>query len=132
VDVLTGERVQIERHRRDEGLTLAGAHLGDVALVEDDPAHQLDVEEANAHVALERLAHRGVGLEQDVLERLAVRDALPVLGGLGLQLVVGELLELGLEGADVLGLVAQPLEPPTLADAQKALEATVIVARHRS
>ena len=81
--------------------------------------------------ALERLAHRRERLEEDVLERLAVGDALPELGGLALHLLVGELLELGLERSDVLGLASQPLEPPAFADAQKALEATVIVAGHR-
>jgi hypothetical protein len=96
MDVLPRERVQVERHRGDERLSFARAHLGDVALVEDDPAHHLDVEEADAHRPLERLAHRREYLEEDVLERLAVRDALPELGGLSLQFLVGELLELGL------------------------------------
>ena len=131
MDVLPRERVQVEGHRGDEGLSLARLHLGDVALVEDDPAHHLDVEEADAHRPLERLAHRRERLEEDVLERLAVRDALPELGGLALQLLVGELLELRFERSDVLRLAAQPLEPPALADAQKALEATEIVAGHR-
>ena len=36
VDVVARQRVQVERHRRDERLPLAGLHLGDVALVEDD------------------------------------------------------------------------------------------------
>ena len=109
MDVLPRERVQVERHRGDEGLSFARLHLGDVALVEDDPAHHLDVEEADAHRPLERLAHRRERLEEDVLERLAVRDALPELGGLALQLLVGELLELGLERADVLRLMRSRL-----------------------
>ena len=58
----------------DERLALAGLHLGDVALVQDDPAHQLDVERARAHRALERLAHGRERLEEDLVERLAVRD----------------------------------------------------------
>src|SRR3712207_7537123 len=42
VDVVARERVQVERHRRDERLSLARLHLGDVALVKDDRAHDLD------------------------------------------------------------------------------------------
>ena len=77
-----GERVQVERLRGDERLALAGLHLGDVALVEDDPAHQLDVEEADADRPLERLANERERLEQELVERLAVLDALPELGRL--------------------------------------------------
>ena len=49
--------------------------------------------------ALERLADGRERLEEEVLERLAVLDALLELGGLALQLLVGELLEVGLERA---------------------------------
>ena len=76
VDALAGERVQVERQRRDERLALAGLHLGDVALVEDDPAHQLDVEEALPDRALARLADGGEGLEEELVERLAVLEPL--------------------------------------------------------
>ena len=64
------ERVQIQRLDRDERLALAGLHLGDVALVEGDAAHQLDVEEADADRALERLPHGRERLEEQLLERL--------------------------------------------------------------
>ena len=50
-------------------------------------------------VALARLADGREGLEEELLERLAVLEPLPELGGLAAQLVVGELLELGLERA---------------------------------
>ena len=43
VDALAGERVQEDRERRDEGLAFAGRHFGDLALVEDDAADELDV-----------------------------------------------------------------------------------------
>ena len=122
MDAAARERVQVERLRRDERLALAGLHLGDVALVEDDAAHQLHVEEAHVHRALERLAHRGERLEEDLVEVLAVLDALPELGRLRGELGVGELLELGLERADVLRLLGEPLEAPAFADAQDLLE----------
>jgi hypothetical protein len=127
MDVLAGQRVQVERLDRDERLPLARLHLGDVALVEGDPAHHLDVEEPDPHRSLERLADRGVRLEEEVLGRLAVLDPLSELGRLGGELLVGEGFELGLEGRDVVRLVLQALEPPTLADAQEFLEAAELL-----
>ena len=99
VRAATGERVQVERLRRDERLPFAGLHLGDVALVEDDAAHQLHVEEADADRALERLPHGRERLEEDVVDVLAVLDPLLELDRLGGELFVAELLELGLERA---------------------------------
>ena len=81
VDARARERVQEQRHRGDEGLPFTGLHLGDVALVEDDPAHHLHVEDALAGLALTRLAHRRVGLEQELVDRLAVLEPLPEIGG---------------------------------------------------
>ena len=76
VDARAGQRVQVERGRRDERLALTGLHLGDVALVEDDPAHHLDVEHPLLRLAPARLAHGGVRLEEQLVERLAVLEPL--------------------------------------------------------
>ncbi len=122
VDALAGERVEVERLGRHEGLALAGLHLGDVALVEDDAAHHLHLEQLDATVAAEGLAHRGERLEEQLLERRAVLEPLLELRRLPLELGIRELLELGLEREDVLGLVADPLEAPALAGAQNFLE----------
>ena len=118
VRALAGEGVQVERLHRDEGLSLARLHLGDVALVQDDPAHLLHVEEADVHGALERLADRGEGLEDELAHRLAVLDPLPELDRLARELGIGELLELGLERADVGRLLGEPLQAPSLAEAK--------------
>ena len=118
-----GERVQIQRQARDERLALTGLHLGDVALVEHDPAHQLDVEEPLTRLALARLADRRERLVEDVVERLAVRNPLPELGALGVELRVAQRLEVGLERGDVRGLLGQPLQPLALAQAKDLLEA---------
>src|SRR5205807_80641 len=104
------KRVQVERLRGDESLALARLHLGDVALVEDDPAHRLDVEDALSQGALAGLADCGEGLEDELVERLAVLQALPELGGLPGQGLVGELLEVGLEGGDVRRLLLEALD----------------------
>ena len=120
MDALAGEPVEVERLHGDERLALTGLHLRDVALVEDDPAHQLDVEEPDADRALERLANSGVRLEDQVLERLAVLEALLELGGLAAELVVRQLLEVGLERADVRRLLGEALEAAPLAHAEDA------------
>jgi hypothetical protein len=119
VDVVACQRIQVERHRRDERLSLTGLHLGDVAFVEGDPAHQLNVEEAHSHRPLERLANGGIGLEEDVLGGLARCEPLAELGGLRRQVRLPELL---LECADIGGLALEPLEPPAFADAEKFFE----------
>ena len=123
VHVLAGERVEVERQARDEGLALAGLHLGDVALVQHDAAHQLDVEQPLPGLALARLAHSGERLEEDVLERLAVLEPLLELRGLRVQLGVAQRLEVGLERGDVRRLLGEALDPPTLAEAEHLLEA---------
>ena len=70
------ERVEVGRQGRDERLALTGLHLGDVAQVQRGAAHDLDVEVALAEGALARLADRGERLGQEVVEGLAVGQAL--------------------------------------------------------
>ncbi len=76
VHAASGERVEIDRQRGDQGLAFAGLHLGDVAFVQDHAADQLHVEMALAEGALGGLAHGGEGGHQDVVERGAVGDLL--------------------------------------------------------
>ena len=90
VDALAGQRVEIDRKRRDQRLAFAGLHLGDVALVQHHAADQLDVEMPLAERALGRLAHGGEGRNQDVVERLAVGELLSEFGGARLQRLVGK------------------------------------------
>ena len=82
--VVTGKRVEVERQTGDEGLSLTRLHLGDVALVQNDAAHQLHVEEALARLPPASLTDCCEGLEEKILERLAVLDALLEFDGLGL------------------------------------------------
>ena len=130
MDAALLDRVQVEREARDEGLSLTGLHLGDVALVQDDAAHHLDVEHALLRLAPARLANGGERLEEELLERLAVLEPLPELGGLRRELVVRQLLEVGLERRDVRGLLLQALDAPPFADAQDLLEAAADLCRH--
>ncbi len=67
---LAGQRVQVHRQRRDQRLAFAGAHLGDLAVVQHHAADQLHVEVAHAEGAARRFAGSGEGLGQDLVERL--------------------------------------------------------------
>ena len=98
VHAFAQQRVGVRRQRGDQRLALAGLHLGDLTLVQDLAAHDLDVEVTHAHDAFAGLAADREHLGQHVVERLARGDALPELGRLGLQLGVGELGDLRFEG----------------------------------
>ena len=124
VDALAGDRVQDRCERRDEGLALAGAHLGDLALVEHDRADELLVEVAHAEGADHRLAGHREHVRQDVVQRVPDRLVValpPRLGQLAPALEVGvvELVLGRLLGDDGLAeLVAERREP--LADLRVA------------
>ena len=79
VHTLARERVEVGRQRRDERLALTGLHLGDPTEVQRGAAHDLDVEVPLAEHAPGGLAHRGERLGQQLVEVLAVVDALAVL-----------------------------------------------------
>lgn len=95
VDALAREGVQGHGQGGHQGLTLARLHLGDLALVEDGPADELDVKVAHAQVALGGLPGEGEGHGEKLVQGsplLVLLLELPVGGG-----EVGELLHLGLE-----------------------------------
>ncbi len=97
MDALAVERVEVGRQRRDEGLALAGPHLGDLATVQHDSADQLDVIMALAERAPGRLADRGKRLRQDIVERLACLEPLAEADGLAGKLLVGHRADVGFE-----------------------------------
>ncbi|MFK4608031.1 hypothetical protein ABIF57_007483 [Bradyrhizobium diazoefficiens] len=119
VDALAGERVEIDRKRRHQRLAFAGLHLGDVALVQHHAADQLDVEMALAERALGGLAHGREGRHQQVIERLALGELLLEVGRAGLELLVGELDELGLQRVDRVDAGLISLHPPVVGGAEK-------------
>ncbi len=125
------ERVQVQRRRGDERLSLTGLHLGDVAFVQDDAAHHLHVEHPLLRLAPARLPNGSKRLEEELLERFAVLETLSELGSLGAQLVVRESLELRLERRDVCSLLLELLHAPPFADAKDLLELAEIGGGHR-
>ena len=87
---LAFQRVQIDGERGDQRLAFAGLHLGDGAAMQHDAAHQLHVEVALAQGPHCRLAHGGEGIGQDVVQRLALGQALAQRLRARLQLAVAE------------------------------------------
>ncbi|MNF33723.1 hypothetical protein D3C84_145450 [compost metagenome] len=110
VHTATGQRVQIGRQRRGEGLAFTRLHLGDAVGVQHHAADQLHVEVTHAEHPAGRLAHRGERFRQQLLQGLTLLQALTVLGGLRLQLAIGQCLELRLHRIDLFYNFAQSLE----------------------
>ena len=122
VHALAGERVEVGREHRDEGLALTGLHLGDVAEVERGGTHDLDVEGAHAEHALARLADGGERLRHEVVEGLAGGEALAELGGHPAELVVAHLDEVVLDGVDGLDDGFELSQDLALADAEQLVD----------
>ena len=122
VHALAGERVEIGGEGRDEGLALTGLHLGDAAAVQGGAAHDLHVVGALAEGAVRGLAHGRERLDLDVVEGLAVLEALLEVVGLGAQLVIAELREDVLRLAHALRDGFEPADLPAFAGAQDLVE----------
>ena len=110
VYALARQRVQKRRQRGGQRFALAGAHLGDAALMQHDGADHLRVERPLPEGAHRRLAHQRVGFGQQLVQILAALGALAQFAGIGAHLLVGELLHLPLKGADLLHGLAQALD----------------------
>ena len=107
MDALALERVEIDRQGRDERLSFAGLHLGDLAAMERDAADQLDVVMPLAERSNGRFADRREGFGEEVVELVAVGEALAEPLGLLAQLVVGQRMDVGLEAVDGLDILAE-------------------------
>src|SRR6266511_1350720 len=98
MDALAPERVEVGREGRHEGLSFPGLHLGDLALVQDDPTHELDVEVPLPDRPPGCLPDRSEGFGDQVFE--LSDEALLELLRLCPKRLVRELLDLRLEGID--------------------------------
>ena len=85
---LPRQGVEVGGQGGHQGLALAGLHLGDAALMEDDAAHQLHPVGPEAQHPVRRLPGGGEGLRENVVQSLAVLQALFELLGLCLELGV--------------------------------------------
>ena len=68
VGALALQGVEIQGEGGHQRLALAGLHLGDLALMKNDAAQELDIEVALAQTPLGHLPHHGEGIRQDVVQ----------------------------------------------------------------
>ncbi len=101
VHALAGQRIEVGRQGCDQRLAFAGAHFGDLAVVQRHAAHQLDVEVTHRQRALARLAHHGKGFGQHGVQLFAGGDPPFQLGGLALERLVRQRRDRRLEGVDL-------------------------------
>ena len=94
------ERVEIDRQRGDQCLTLARLHLRDLALVQHHAADELNVEVALAERALGRLTHGCECGNEQVVKRRALLDLAAEILRARPQLRVAQSRDLGLERID--------------------------------
>ena len=110
MDAIAREGVEVDRQSGDQGLALAGLHLGDLSLVKNDAAQHLDVVVPHSQGAARGLANGGESGHQQVVETGALLEAGSSLAGPGPQLVVGQRFELRLEGVDAVHERLKPLQ----------------------
>jgi hypothetical protein len=101
VHAFARQRVEVGGQRGHQGLAFAGAHLGDLAVVQHHAANELDIEVAHAMNPLASFAYHREGFGEQRLERFAIGHALPELHSLAAQRLVGECGDLALEGIDL-------------------------------
>ena len=97
VDALPRHRVERDGERRDERLSFARLHLGDVAVVERHASDELLLEVAQAERALRDLADARENLGQYVVEALALFETRAENFSRARELLVRKLLDLRLE-----------------------------------
>ncbi len=122
VHALARQRIEIGGQRGDERLALAGAHFGDLAVVQHDAADQLDVEMAHLQHALGGLADDRERLGKNRVERLAGGDARLERLGLRFQVVVRQRGDSGLERVDLPDRLRILLQQALVAAAEDAGE----------
>ena len=102
VHPLPRQGVQVHRQGRHQGLALAGTHLGNAAFVEAHAADELHIEMAHAQHPAGSLPGHGKGLRQKVVQGLPCSQPLLEFLREAYQLVIGEILHLGLQSVDFL------------------------------
>ena len=120
-DVDTGPRegVEVAREGGHERLALAGLHLCDLPRVQDHAADELDVEVTQPDGALGCLADDGERLGHQLVERLAVGEALAELRRLAAELFIAELRNLVFEIVDFSYPAAEGLDLFARSDGEK-------------
>ena len=103
VDALAGQGVEVDGHGGHQGLAFTGLHLGDAGAMQHDAADDLYRVGFQAQHTPVGLAADGKGLGQQIVQGLALFQTVAEFIGLGTQLLVGELLHLGVQVLHLLG-----------------------------
>ena len=119
VHPLARQAVEITRQRGHQGLAFAGLHFGDFTPMQHHPADHLDVVVPLPEGPLGRLAHRGEGLGQEIIQRLAILQALAKGRCSRLELRIGQANQLGLLGVDAFEQGNNPLDDSIVPRAEK-------------
>ena len=101
VNALAFERIQIGRQRGDQRLSFTGLHFRDPALMQNDTADELHVEMPHVQDALAGFANDCEGFRKQVVQRLAVCEALPEFCGFGLKVGIRERRDARFERVDL-------------------------------
>ena len=92
--------VQVQRQGRHQGLAFAGAHLGNCAARQDNPADDLHIVRAQADRAPGGFPHRGKCLRQELVQAGPFLQALSELLRAQAQVGIGQLVILSLQRVD--------------------------------
>ena len=96
-----GQGVEVNGHGGHQGLAFTGLHLSDAGAVQHNAADDLHGVGLHAQHTPVSLTADGKSFGQQVVQRFAFFQARLELGRLGLQLLVGQLLHLRLQGQDL-------------------------------
>jgi len=122
VNALAGNRIEVGRQGGDQGLAFTGTHFGDLPVVQDHAADQLDIEVAHAEHPLARLTDDSKSLRQKIVERFSGTITRAELVRLRLQLRVGKRRDLRFKRVDALDGLRILLDQPVIAAAENLFE----------
>ena len=110
VHTAAGQGVQVGRQGGRQGFTFTCLHFGNAVGVQHHAADQLDVEVTHAEHTAGGFTDGGERFRQQLLQCFALLQTLTVLGGLRLQFLIGQCLELRFHRIDLFYNFAQSLE----------------------
>ncbi len=119
---LAGQGVQVHRQGRDQGLALAGAHFGNLALVQHHAADQLHVEMPHVQSAPAGFAHHRKGLRQQRVEFFALSQTALEFVGLGAQVRVAQRRDARFQGVDAFHLLAHAADHTVVTTTKNAFQ----------
>ena len=104
------QRVQLSRKQSHLRLAFTCLHFSNTALMQDHTADQLYVEMLGMQYTVRRLTHHRISLGQDIIQRLALRQAAFEFIRLGCELGVGQSLHRLIIALDLLNDRIDPLD----------------------